>query len=187
MPPSPTETELAEIRQRLKALPLLVNEHEHRGGSKGSRESPLVEALTVGVWSRERATVIGNLLDHAFTDPLTLSAALAERDDLIWRMSQDQLSYLLGQETERRAVLDVICPLLRRCYRQRRRVTIYDIETEVIGVRGPVGNLLPPDQSRAEIDRLRGVLHSIVDVAAKGFGLALLDQVRELASDGLEA
>ena len=52
--------------------------------------------------------------------------------------------------------------LLQRKRRQKKAVDLYDIETQIIGCRGLVGNLLPPDQARAECERLRAKLRAIV-------------------------
>ena len=93
----------------------------------------------------------------------TLFRAIEDRDAIIHDLQQDgEAMHERIRQAERREVVNCLHYLLQRKRKQRKAVDLFDIETQIIGCRGLVGNPLPPDQARAEADRLRGVLADLV-------------------------
>lgn len=92
----------------------------------------------------------------------TLFRAIEERDAIIHDLQQDgEAMHERIRQAERCEVVNCLRYLLQRKRRQKKAVDLYDIETQIIGCRGLVGNLLPPDQARAECERLRAKLRAI--------------------------
>ena len=130
-------------------------------------------------------------------DVATLLRLIDERDAIIHDLMIDGAARdRLIRECERGAILAEIKHLVRRKNRQKRRIDAFDVETQIIGTRGVVrGCPLPPDQARAECERLREKLRAIKDqvedyldtagsYSPKWVGLeAALERLREMASD----
>ena len=105
---------------------------------------------------RDQIPVLPKMLD-------SLLKAIDERDAIIHDLQQDgEAMHERIRQAERREVVNCLHYLLQRKRKQRKAVDLFDIETQIIGCRGLVGNPLPPDQARAEADRLRGVLADLV-------------------------
>lgn len=117
----------------------------------GGERIVLVQNYPFQTQHAHHAALAENLL------PLLL-AAVEERDGLLWRMT-DSEAYQLGQETERRAVLDVIHTL-----NPGSGVAMADLEFHVTRERGVIREPLPPEQARRELDRLRAAVRKLAEM-----------------------
>ena len=101
-------------------------------------------------------------MPYAVADVTALLRMVEERDAIIHDLQLDGAeSHERIRLAERCEVVNCLRYLLQRKRRQKKAVDLYDIETQIIGCRGLVGNLLPPDQARAECERLRAKLRKI--------------------------
>lgn len=130
-------------------------------------------------------------------DIAALIRAVEERDAIIHDLQLDGAgSHERIRQAERGEVVGCLRYLLQRKKRQRKAVDLYDIETQIIGCRGIVGNPLPPDQVRQENERLRSALKAIRDQVeewrdkiAANYGDwwpepdAALERLRDMASE----
>ena len=102
-------------------------------------------------------------MPYAVADVTALLRMVEERDAIIHDLQLDGAeSHERIRLAERCEVVNCLRYLLQRKRRQKKAVDLHDIETQIIGCRGLVGNLLPPDQARAECERLRAKLRAIV-------------------------
>ncbi len=126
----------------------------------------------------------------------SLIRAVEERDAIIHDLQLDGAgSHERIRQAERGEVVGCLRYLLQRKKRQRKAVDLYDIETQIIGCRGIVGNPLPPDQVRQENERLRerlreircrveDYLDTLGNCGGKWSGVeAALNRLREMASE----
>ena len=145
-------------------------------------------------WPPMRNVVAGQWVKD---DVSALLRMVEERDAIIHDLQLDGAARdRLIRECERGVILAEIAHFVRRKNKQKRRIDAFDIETQIIGTRGVVrGCPLPPDQARAECERLREKLRAIKDqvedyldtagsYSPKWVGLeAALERLREMASD----
>ena len=103
-------------------------------------------------------------MPYAVADVTALLRMVEERNAIIHDLQLDGAeSHERIRLAERCEVVNCLRYLLQRKRRQKKAVDLYDIETQIIGCRGLVGNLLPPDQARAECERLRAKLRAVVE------------------------
>ena len=154
-----TEQEFAAIRERhRKVAEFPANPKEYHLGLPNS----LGEGISVFVTTKHVG--VTEHIQKMPDDVASLIRAVEERDAIIHDLQLDGAgSHERIRQAERGEVVDCLRYLLQRKKRQRKAVDLYDIETQIIGRRGIVGNPLPPDQVRAENERLRSALKAIRD------------------------
>lgn len=181
----PSEATLAAARERLAALPLRERERCTTRISYGHDSPHVVTAKVDGVWDSDRAEAIEAVLACALADLSSLVAALDERDQLLWVMSQDSEAYLRGRDDERqevalalRAASADIAATARVGAESDESQRVADVAAglaaatlrhvaDMVEARGsrPGHGLLPPDRVRAEAVRLREALRRVAEGA----------------------
>ena len=182
----PTEAGLAAIRARAEkatpgpwrtspqlgyVIPSDVGADYKVAQVGGSRDSPGQIARDDPFWQADTLFIA-----HARSDVPALLAAVEERDGLLHDMQQEGLSYQFGFDAGIASAVRRLEALARQAKEaserhadghERRawaeRAGAHESARVIVGADSPFAVLPPPDQARAEAERLRAVLRRIVE------------------------